>query len=489
MSTYSQIFRSTALIGGASVITILLGVIRTKCLALWLGPAGVGLIGMYNSITELASTATGMGMNNSGVRQIAEAVGTGDDQQTARTVKTLRRTCLVLGLLGAFALVALSNPVSRLTFGNTGHGVAVAVLALSVFLGVVSGGQMALVQGMRRVSDLARIRVLGAVLGTVLGLLVVWFWREAGIVPSLVILSLMVALTSWWFARRIPVTPVRLQWRETVKEARGLLSLGAVFMVSALMVAGVAYLTRMLVIWELGVEAVGHYSAAYALAGLYVGIILQAMGTDFYPRLTAVAADNVAVNRMVNEQAEISLLLAVPGVLATMTFSAWIIAIFYSGRFEPAGEVLRWQILGVLGRVISWPLGFILLAKGLRRIFLITEIAASLLHVALLWWGVRFWGLVGTGMAFFGLYVFYVILMIVVSRRESGFRWSVANTRLLGWMLPVVAGVFVSTAMLSPVLGTSVGAGVTAVCAWICLKGLLRRVPPNRLGRFAFLAR
>jgi PST family polysaccharide transporter len=485
-SSYGQIFRSTALIGGASGITILLGIVRTKFMALWLGPAGVGLMGVYYSITELASTAAGMGVGSSGVRQIAEAGGSGDEQRIARTIKTLRRVALVLGVLGAVALAVFSHPISKLTFGDTQHAWAVAVLAVTVFFSAVSGGQAALIQGMRRIADLARMRVLGALCGTVIGLAVIWVWREAGIVPLLVILSVMALLTSWWFARRIPVSPVTLGLRETAQEARGLLSLGLVFVASALMSAGVAYFTRMIVIRELGLVAVGHYTAAFTLAGLYVGFILQAMGTDFYPRLTAVARDNEAVNRMVNEQTEISLLLAVPGILATLTFAAWVIALFYSGKFEPAGEVLRWQVLGVLGRVVSWPMGFILLAKGSRRMFLITEVASNVVHVALLWWGVRIWGLSGTGMAFFGLYVFYLVMIIVISRRESGFRWSAVNTRLLGWMLPAVATVFAATTVLPPVPAMAAGGLVTAVCGWVCFKGLLRRFPKHRLG---FLAR
>ena len=488
-TSYEQIFRSTAWIGGASAIQILLGIVRTKFMALWLGPAGVGLMGVYNAITELASTAAGMGVSSSGVRQIAEAAGSAGGHRIATTVKTLRRVALVLGLLGSIALLALSPTVSELTFGDTEHASEVAILASTVFFASVAGGQGALIQGMRRIADLARIRVLGAFLGTVVGLAVVWFLREAGIVPLLVFMSATSLVTSWWVARRIPVVAVALDLRETMHEARALLSLGLVFMTSALLTAGVTYVARLIIIRDLGMVAVGHYTAAYTLAGLYVSFILQAMGTDFYPRLTAVARDNDAVNRMVNEQVEISLLLAVPGVLMTLTCSDWVLAFFYSGTFAPAAEVLRWQVLGSLGRVVSWPMGYILVAKGSQRVFLTTEAASNVLHVALLWWGVRRWGLPGTGMAFFALYVFYALLMMLVSRRQSSFHWDLINTRLLLWMLPTVCFVFVATAALSPLAAFSAGSFVTAIATWICLKGLLRRVPAHRLGRLTFLFR
>ena len=119
-----------------------------------------------------------------------------------------------------------------------------------------------------------------------------------------------------------------------------------------------------MVIRQMGLDAAGLYQAAFALSSVYVGFVLGAMGADYYPRLTAVSADNKKVNRLVNEQTEVSLLLALPGILGTLTFATWVIHLLYSAQFEPAVDILRWQILGVLGRVVSWPVGFVLLAKG-----------------------------------------------------------------------------------------------------------------------------
>src|ERR1700754_2120152 len=79
--SYLQILKTTALIGGSSVITILFSIVRNKAMAVLLGPQGVGLLGLFNSIADLAQTIAGMGIQDSGVRQIAEAAGSGDAQR------------------------------------------------------------------------------------------------------------------------------------------------------------------------------------------------------------------------------------------------------------------------------------------------------------------------------------------------------------------------------------------------------------------------
>ena len=93
------------------------------------------------------------------------------------------------------------------------------------------------------------------------------------------------------------------------------------------MMMGSAYAVRAIVLHRVGIEATGLYQSAWMLGGLYVGFILQAMGADFYPRLTAVARDNAECNRLVNEQARVGMLLAGPGIVATLAFAPVVIAL------------------------------------------------------------------------------------------------------------------------------------------------------------------
>src|SRR5260370_13673465 len=98
---YGQMLKSAVLIGGSSALNVALGIIRSKAMALLLGPAGFGLMGLYMSISNLAQSIAGMGVNSSGVRQIAAAVGTGDTARIARTAAVLRRAAVRVWAAGA----------------------------------------------------------------------------------------------------------------------------------------------------------------------------------------------------------------------------------------------------------------------------------------------------------------------------------------------------------------------------------------------------
>lgn len=480
-NSYGQILKSTSIIGGSSVIVIFLRIVQAKLLAVLLGPSGVGLIGIYGSVTGLLGQITGMGIAGSGVRQIAEASGSEDRLKIARTILTLRRTALFVGAAGMLGMFLFRNPISRLTFGHTEHAYALGILSVTLFLGAVSGGQSALIQGMRRIGDLGRLNIFGAVFGTLFSIPLVYFWGERGIAPFLVVVSAMGILTSWWYARKIPFAKIPITWWEITSEARALLRLGLVFMASGLMTMGTMYCIRVIVVRQFGIDAVGLYQAASAIASLYVGFILSAMGADFYPRLTAVASDNSVCNRMVNEQTEVSFLLAVPGILATLTFAPYVIQIFYSDRFAPAMDILRWALLGILLRVASWPLGFILLAKGKGKIFFFTELSSNIVYISLVLVLLHYFGLPGAGMAFFGFYVFYWILIFAVVQRLSGFSLSLANRRLYAIITPSVAVVFLSIYILPNAWSTTVGIVTTFVIGCYCLNALRIALGPVKV--------
>lgn len=488
--TYGQILKSSAIIGGAQMVDVLAAMVRVKIMAVLLGPAGFGLMGLFTSIADLTRSVAGMGLNASGVRQIAEAVGSGDRRRVAVTAAVLRRTAVVLGLAGGVFLIVFCRPISRLTFGTEAYALPVALLSLVVLIRVAMEGLGAILQGTRRIADMARCAVISSILSVGIAAPLIYFFREQGVVPLLVLVAAVSCALTWWYARRAGIGRVSVTAGEVAAEARVLLRLGTAFMASGLLTMGAGYVIRLIVLHHHenpgdGLRAAGYYGAAWALGGLYIGMILQAMGADFYPRLTAVAKDNAECNRLVNEQAEVGLLLAGPGLLGTMTLAPLILTVFYSPEFEAAVTLLRWLCLGMMLRVISWPMGTIVLAKGRPKPFFWSEAAWAAVHVGLAWLLVGWTGLNGAGMAFFGSYLCHVALVFFIVRRMSGFAWSAANLRLGLLFLPAVGLVFAAFQWLPFWWATALGLGTTAGAGIFALRRMARLVSPDRMPRAA----
>ena len=483
MSSHRQIFKSTALIGGTQIINMGIGILRTKVLAMLLGPAGMGLAGLYMSATSLIGSVSGLGINASGVRQIAEAAGSNDETRIARTAITLRRISMISGALGMLLVLVLAPLLSRTTFGDEKHVFGVALMSLTLLFGGISAGQSALLQGLRRLRELAMSQILGTIFGALVSIVLVWWLRDQGIVPYLVAISAFSILLSWWYARRVPLVGVVVTWRETFTESKGLLVMGMAFTTAALISSGTAYLTRVLVQHELGLVAVGIYTATWTLSTYYVSFILSAMGTDFMPRLTASAHDHSTLNRLVNEQTEMGVLIAIPGVLATLTLAPWVMQAFYSAEFVQGAEVARWQILGVFLRVVSWPLGYVLIAKGKSFLFTMSELAFGVTNVVLILVCIKLLKLDGIGISFALSYLVYTLMMVLIVWKLTDFRYSPTALKIFGPVILVVAVTFACTRFLPHVWSISVGLTLTAITGVVSLLVLQKLLGVDLLGR------
>ena len=456
--SYGQILHSSVLIGSSSLLNVVFGIVRTKAMALLLGPAGFGLFGLYSSISSLSETIAGMGVDSSGVRQIAQSSASGDPERSSRSAAVLLRVSLLLGGIGAAILVAFARQISVATFGNALHAGAIRLLSLVALLNVLTNGQRALLQGMRRMYDLARLAVFGTLFGVIVSIPIVYIFRDRGVVPAIVCMGLASLLVACYFTRTIRQSAPGMWSADQMREASSLLKLGVVFMSSYLVTVGSAYGIRIILLRNMGYEAMGYYQAAWTLGGLYVGFILEAMGADFYPRLTEVAVDSPTSNRLVNEQTQVGMLLAGPGILLTMTLAPLVIPLFYTRQFDEAVGVLRWICCGAFLQVITWPMSYILVAKGKQTLFLICELVWGIASLGLAWILMRSFGLNGAGMAFAGAYLIYGLLLLVIVARLSGFRWSPSNRKAGLLFLCLISIVVLSFGHLPFLTAVCVGA-------------------------------
>lgn len=482
--SYARILHSSSILGATQIITYGLGLVRIKVLAVVLGPAGVGLWGYFQSVLTTAVAISSLGVPSSGIRQIAEAAANDKNEKVVQIAATLVRFSWLSALIGLCVMCALAVTLSNWSFGSSDHVTGFCLLGIAIVFTAVSNGQTAVLQGLRRLSEFARVNVIAALIGTIITVICIYTLGERGIAISLVASALLSFVISSVVYQRLNVASATTAWRESAAISRSLLGLGLAFMWSGLLTSAAALLTRMLLVQELGISAAGVYQAAWGISGLFAGFILGAMGTDYYPRLTAVASDPVAAARLINQQTEIGLLLALPGLVGTLVFGRELMFILYSKEFSSGADMLPWFVLGVLGRVSSWPLGFLLLARGMARWFAIVETLATAFGLLATYFLMLSHGLGGVAGAFALLYVLHNMGMLLFMRRLIGFVWN-----LEVWVLLAVSGTLILLSALSRkflphTIHLSVGLLLSVSAAFLSARGLVERLPSdNRLVR------
>ena len=164
-SSYRSIFKATSLFGSVQFFQILIQIVKSKFIAILLGPAGVGIIGLYQSGMQLVQNITNMGLASSAVRDVSEAFGLKDYSRINQVITTIRRLVWGTGILGMIALAVVSPILSKISFGNYDYTIPFIVLSVTLLLDQICAGQKVILQGLRRLTELAKCSVIGSAFG------------------------------------------------------------------------------------------------------------------------------------------------------------------------------------------------------------------------------------------------------------------------------------------------------------------------------------
>lgn len=415
-NAYRNIFKATAVFGGVQVFKILITIIRSKFIAVLLGPAGMGINSLLTSTLGIISGLTNFGLATSAVKNVAAANATGDENRIATVVSVFRSWVWITGLLGFITALILSPWLSKLAFGNYDYTIAFALVSVTLLITQISAGQSVILRGMRQIKLMAQSDLIGSVVGLFVSIPLYYFFVNKGIVPAILITAITGLLLTWYFARKVPVKSVSVTVKTIFAEGREMLAMGFMLSLSSLIAMGTSYILRIFITKHGSITDVGLYSAGFAMINSYVGLIFTALSTDYYPRLAGVAHDKVKASREINQQAEIAILIMAPIICFFLIFINWAVILLYSHKFISIGSMVHWVALGIFFKASSWALGFLILARGASKVFfwneLITNVYMLILDIA----GYYFWGLTGLGISFFITYLLYLIQMVILTK-------------------------------------------------------------------------
>lgn len=469
--------KSMLVIGSAQAVNIVISIVRMKVLAVLVGPAGVGLLGIYNSLQATAGSVAGLGLGTSGVRDIA---ANKDDLAVQARVRTvLFAAGLVQGTIAMVLVWLFRVQLSVWLFGDAARATETGLVGVAILLSLVLASQTALLQGMRRIGDLGRVTVLGALGGTIAGLLAVWLEGEAGLIWFLLIQPLASVGVAALICRKLPRPDAgRMTPAQVFATWRPMAALGVVFMLSGLAGSATLLLARSLIAKDLGIDAAGLFSASWGVAMIYVGFLLGAMGADFYPRLTEVIHDRAASTRLMNDQAQLGLAIGGPILIGLIGVAPWFMALLYSREFVPAAEMLQWQTLGNVFKLASWPMGFAYVAAARSRTYLATELFWNAAFLALLWIGMPLIGVEAAGLAFLIAYMLYFALLHLLTHRLFGFHWDRLSLGLIG-VHASLAALILALARYAPLLAAGIAIATAMVTAIVGLRIVVMKIGPH----------
>ena len=476
---YKTAFKATALFGGTQFILIILKVVKSKLLALWLGPAGIGLMGLFNAAIQLISSISNLGLQSSAVKEIAYAKSQNDEIKIAITVKAIHRWVLVTGFLGVIITIFMSDYLSQWYFKSSSYTLAFIFLSVVVFFNALNQEYLAILQGIRQLTRLIRANLLGALIAFVISIPLLYFLKEEGIVSALIMTAFSGAAVSYFYVQKLNLTKVKQTYRDSFRIGLSAVKLGTAMSISGIMVYVVEFFLRSFILRNGGINDVGLYSAGWAINGQYLGLVFAAMAKDYFPRLSQIVNKNQEVKQTVNQQGEIALLILTPLIIIMIVFINIAIKLLYSGQFLMAVPMVKWLLIGSFIKSGSWGISFVFLAKGDVKTFLFNEIGIKFITLPSYLLGYYYYGLLGIGIAFTFNYVIYFIWVAIVARAKYSIVYSKIYLRLFFILLTVLLSYHITELIFS--WNFFLKAFFVIIICGYCLYEFNKRIPLKKL--------
>lgn len=430
-TAYRHILKATSIFGGVQVFNILISVVRSKIIAILIGPAGMGIAGLLNATLNLIGGLTNVGLETSAVKDISQAGSENDNRKITRIVSVLSRLIWLTGALGFAVTLILSPWLSYLSFGNYDFTWAFAWVAIVLLFKQLTSGNISILQGLRKHKYLAQSNLYGSGAGLLISVPLYYYWKTDAIVPAIIISAVISYVFALLFFKKLEIPSEPVTNKEAFQEGKEMLRLGYALSIMGLLVVVASYVVQIFISNTGDVEEVGLFNAGITIINSYVGIIFNAMGTDYYPRLAVIANDNDKVRESVNQQALIGILLITPVILLFIMLMPQIIHLLYSLKFTPIIMMVSWGIFGMFFKAVSWSVGYIFIAKGDSRIFIKTSVGFNIFSVLLNIAGYYFYGLEGLGVSLLIYYVVHLVLVTVIAKQRYDFYFETAFYKVL----------------------------------------------------------
>lgn len=412
--SYSNIFKTTFLFGFVQVFKALISIIKNKLVAILIGTEGMGLLGIFTSTIQVIQTGASLGVNQSAVRDVAEANAQEDYVRVSRIIAITNRIVLITGALGCFITLVLSNKISEWTLGDEKHTITYCILSIVVALNIINEGKQAILKGMRRVKHLAFASIIGTTISLFTAVTLYYFFGIDGIVPELIIASILALLVSQYYLKKIPHKTPKLPIKELLLEASPMVRMGIALMFVTFLQTIISFIINTYIRHKGGLTDVGLFSAGnYILTG-YFAMIATALMTDYYPRIAAVNQDNVKLQDELNKQSMVTVILCCPLIVLFIILMPLFIKFLYSEEFLPALDYLKFGIYWTIITLCSNQVDMILVAKYNTKVFMKISVIVRIVQLLLCIILYDSFNLLGLGISYALLGVLHLIVMTVI---------------------------------------------------------------------------
>lgn len=350
-----------------------------KMAAVLLGPAGLGLLGQFQSLTLLFQNCSNGAIQSGVIKYLAAA---GDEAEKSRLLRTAFSISLVMGLLCGLVVFLLS-PLFNHVFHLASYRILFAVTGASCVFFSLNVLLTSVFNAFKDYRRLAFFNIVQSLCNLVLFLPMTRFIGLPGALASVVLFQVLAFGLGWLlFRRRYREVFRLLTWgwdKATVKKLAeySLMTLAGVATLSLSQLAVRGYLIR-----THSDTAAGLWEGLNRISNFYIFFLALIITSQVLPRYAEATSRRSLLQQL---RFNCSMLIPMTAVIIGLVFLLrdFIIRFVFTAEFLSLKDMMVWHLLGDFLKITAWIFSNVLVARKYTRVFLLTDLVCQACFVLL----------------------------------------------------------------------------------------------------------
>ena len=398
-----------------TVIRIGSGFVAGKFVAIFTGPSGVAVIGQFvNFITIILTFANGA-INAGVVKYTAEYED--DDRKLKLLFSTSLKISVYSSAIIGILLLFTASYFSLWIFESPIYINPLRVLGVTAILYSLNSLFISILNGKKQINIYTIVNTAGSIIGLIFTIALVYFYKLEGALYSLVLsqaivffVTLILIIKSDWFSWSY------FNQKFDKELALKLSKFGLMAVVSSITGPVSQILLRKILVAKLDIDSAGYWQGMMRISDGYLLLIITSLSTYYLPKLSSLHTDKELRQEILNGY-KIVLPLVFVGCVVIYFMRFLIIKTLYTSDFQHMESLFLFQLIGDFFKIAAWMLGYLIVAKAMTKIYIISEILFGISYVLLGYIFVHFFKLNGISIAFAANYFIYLLVVLFIFRK------------------------------------------------------------------------
>jgi O-antigen/teichoic acid export membrane protein len=401
----------------ATLVRMLTAFVSGKVVANLIGPSGFALLGQLNNFSQILLTFSAGGINTGMTKHIAEY---SDSEKKYRLfLSTGLRITALLSFICSLVLIFGAGYFSRTILKSAEYTYVFYIFGATIMLYAFNAMLVAVLNGFREFKKYVSVNIISSLTGLLFSIILAYnFYLPGALIAAVtyqsvvVIVTLVMVTSSKWFAWR-------LFFAGFSKTALIKLSRFALMtIVSVVCINTSQLIVRAYIADNAGNHLVdaGLWEGVNRISTMYLQVITTSLSVYYLPKLAGLKSNTEVRNEIISVYK-----LVIPFLLFTsltiFLCRGTIINILFNDQFQDMQGLFAFQLMGDFFKMITWVLGYVLLAKAMARTFIVVEIISCSLFALLSVFFINLYGTIGATIGYACSFFIQFIIMLFVLRK------------------------------------------------------------------------